>query len=538
MRSLSRLSSMNPSRGLAIVAVLGAIFLGLTMMMGMIRFSQMMSQSANQQTSRVQSDFQTDALTERVRSTILREVQLAMANHNPSDPLSLSGALMRELISDDLLLESGEKIISLRCLGQGVSPQLDVCTSDDVLPKIYEFSVQTTGSALVVTSVIQSEIQIQNSGLSNYAFFIKNEPSDSVTLGPAEFSGIFGVNFAPRPNGSNQPPQKRVLFLPGDGEIRFKNAFITNLAQPQQQLDMTHGSRVHFERGVISKPDGVGFQSLSALHSQLIETGIQARQVERAECSKLILMNNPQNPQLTYQEFEDRDCSFPSAEPELLAPQDNQAVFARGRRVILEADDESRNVAMNNIAIVAQGDVELRSSVVRNPELSSGRGYLTVMTTGDLVIPSQMKSLLPGSPPLANVTSTPLGDEPTIQIDLSYISINPGPSEGSYGGSVRFDESLRNASGPENAVNLGRAVFSGLFISEKTPQSRLMFSGSNAIDGFGQVQWKFPSAISAIGTDWFNAQLSGGALRATVTRYERRGFDRQQALKSYSEVIQ
>jgi len=216
----------------------------------------------------------------------------------------------------------------------------------------------------------------------------------------------------------------------------------------------------------------------------------------------------------------------------------NQAFYARGNKVFLSTNDPQGVTQVKNIAIVARGNVELRSSIVRDHDnLSSLEGYPTVITPGNLIISKNMTTLLSNSMSTLGQIENPgipsAEESPTIQLDLSYISVRPQGSQGLMGGSVVFDPELRNAATSYEATSLGKAHFNGLYISEQTPTSRMLFQNSDRVDGFSDVKWTYPPALSAVGTDWFQTQLNGGALRATITRYEKQFTNIQQALGAF-----
>jgi hypothetical protein len=533
----------NHPRGMAIVVVLGMLLIGIGLMIGFMKGSARFNQNTLQKSAKLQSDLRTDSLSDRVRRAILQEVQLRMAETGTTqNTANLSGTNI--LNSDSLInlpIDQNQRILSIRCIGQGPNPS-GVCNSQNVLPKIYDFAVQTSDPDTGTITVAHTEFQIQNASLSSYAFFIKNELAPTITLGSAIFDGIFGINFAPTPAGQTPPPDQRVRFRPGAGNIIFKNVLMTNLSNPQTQFDMQQGSQVQFEQGVVSQPEGVSFSNLDNLHSTLINRAISSGFSAPAgsaepECSSLILQSDGK---MQYNEFSDINCEDSSFQLSEVSMASNQAFYARGNKVFLSSNDPQGLTQVKNIAIVARGNVELRSSIVRDQEnLSSLEGYPTVITPGNLIVPKEMRTLLnSGTSTLGDIANPGVGsdiEEPTIQLDLSYISVRPQGSQGLMGGSVVFDPALRNAGTSYEATNLGRAHFNGLYISEQTPTSRILFQNSDRIDGFSDVKWTYPPALSAIGTDWFQTQLNGGALRATITRYEKQLTNLQQALGAFPD---
>ncbi len=528
------------SNGMAIVVVLGILLIGIGLMIGFMKSSARFNQSNVQRSAKIQSDLKTDSLSDRLRRAILQEVQARMAETGMTQAtVSLGGQQILDSQSIQRLpMEVNQRILSIRCIGQGSTPS-GVCTSQNILPKIYDFAVQTIDQDTGTITMAHTEFQIQNASLSSYAFFIKNEMAPSVTLGSAIFDGIFGINFAPTPNGQTPPPQQRIRFRPGAGNITFKNVLMTNLPNPQTQFDLQQNSQVHFEQGVISNPEGVSFSNLDNLHNTLVNQAVNAGfsappGTPTPECSSIVLQSDGK---LQYNEFSDVACEDSSLQMSDISMVANQAFYARGNKVLLSANDPQGITRVKNIAIVAQGNVELRSSIVRDAEnLSALEGYPTVITPGNLVIPKEMKTLLNSGTSTLEDINPGVGSDveyPTIQLDLSYISVRPQGSQGVMGGSVRFDPELRNAGTSDDAINLGKAHFNGLYISEQTPTSRVLFQNSDRVDGFKEVKWTYPPALSAIGTDWFRTQLNGGALRATVTRYEKQFTDVQQALTAF-----
>jgi len=526
----------NPKAGLALIAVLGMLMLSMVLMIGMLSLSQKMNQTARQYTSKVQTEVQSDSLSDRVRLALLNIVQtkMALTASSSEPPINLDDeSQIKTMIKNSIFLdEANEQITRVRCVGQGSKPAGE-CDSSEILPKIYDFSVQSIDSATGTLATRETEIQIQQAGLSSYAFFIKNETNSAVTLGPAVFSGIFGVNFAPSVDNPT------ISFRPGSDRIVFENVFMTNLANPQASFGIEDASRVNFQRGVVGSSQGVSFDNLNSLHSSLKNTAINVGDFQASAtpgCSKITLTATSE---IQYQEYETPDCSGEPSFGRSYIPATNQAIRARGEKVLLDSSDPSGKTGVGNIAILADADVELRSSIVRSTVVDDVArdpldGFPTIMTSGNLVISGEMKSLLPNSQTLGEVTSTPEGDGPTIQVDLSYISVKNASTQQS--GSLKFDPSLIGAANTSEAINLGRAVFNGLFISEVTPQSRRLFPGSNLVDGFSDVDWSYPPALSAIATDWFLTQLNGGALRATATRYEKRNVDISQALSTFPET--
>ncbi len=531
----------NRQKGMAIVVVLGILLIGIGLMIGFMKGSARFNQNTLQRSAKIQSDLRTDSLSDRVRRAILQEVQLRMAETGATqNTVNLSGSdILNSQSLANLPMEPNQRVLSIRCIGQGANPA-GICNSQNILPKIYDFSVQTNDPDTGTITMAHTEFQIQNASLSSYAFFIKNELSPTITLGSAIFDGIFGINFAPTPAGQNPPPDQRVRFRPGAGNIIFKNVLMTNLTNPQTQFDMQQGSQVQFEQGVVSNPEGVSFSNLDNLHQTLINRAISSGftapvGTAEPECSAIVLQSSGK---FQYNEFSDVNCEDSSFQLPEVSMVSNQAFYARGNKVFLSTDDPQGLTQVKNIAIVAKGDVELRSSIVRDQEnLSSLEGYPTVITPGNLFIPKEMKTLLnSGTSTLEDIANPGVGSDveyPTIQLDLSYISVRPQGSQGLMGGSVVFDPELRNAAAYYEATNLGKAHFNGLYISEQTPTSRMLFQNSDRVDGFSDVKWTYPPALSAIGTDWFQTQLNGGALRATVTRYEKQFTNVQQALRAF-----
>jgi len=535
-------------QGMVIVTILGMIMVGLVLMMGFMKLSSRMNQSALQATSQVQTDIYSDALANRIRNALLKDVQSSMASNQNLEDLRYetfdNGKGLRTLSAGrelSIILESSETILSVRCIGQGPQPN-GSCTNDATLPKIYDIAVQSADPSSGTISVTQAEFQIEQAGLSSYAFFIKNEPQPSINLGPAVFSGIFGINFAQPGSGDTTP--RTIRFSPGENEIVFQNVFMTNLSNPQQGLIFPDDSRprVNFQKGVVSSVEAISFSELDALHGILKSDEVRTVNLDEIKnqadplCSKVAFNANGS---LIYSEFPVKDCTGATNWTETYSPTANQAIYARGQTVLLEASDTQGKTQVGNIAIVADGNVELGSSIVRDPNQEALTGFPVIMTTGNLVIPPTMKTL-PNSQAsgqnLGSITNSITAFEnPTIQLDLSYISIRSAANN--MGGSLYFSEALRNAASPGEAINLGKAVFNGLFISEKTPLSRTVFTNSPNIDGFGQVAWQYPQALSAIQTDWFLTQLGGGALRATVTRYDKQTINTAQALQSYPSVM-
>ena len=199
--------------------VLGFLLMGMALMMGLMNTSSLMRNSSQQNISKAQIDFDSDALSERVKNEILQIIQTEIALARPV-PIELSGEVIKSQLSAPL--ESHESVLGIRCLGQGVSGagRNRDCKADLVFPKVYDFSVQVIDPATGAIAATETEIHIEQAGLSAYAFFIKNETEAAVTIGPTNFAGIFGLNFA-------NPSEKQIKFKPGPGEISFQNLFIS-----------------------------------------------------------------------------------------------------------------------------------------------------------------------------------------------------------------------------------------------------------------------------------------------------------------------
>jgi len=526
---------------MAIVIVLGILLIGIGLMIGFMKGSARFNQNTLQRSAKLQSDLRTDSLSDRVRRAILQEVQLRMAETGTNqNTVNLDGnEILNSQALANLPMEPNQRVLSIRCIGQGTNPT-GVCNSQNILPKIYDFAVQTNDPDTGTITMAHTEFQIQNASLSSYAFFIKNELAPTITLGSAIFDGIFGINFAPTPAGQTPPPAQRVRFRPGDGNIIFKNVLMTNLTNPQTQFDMQQGAQVQFEQGVVSNPEGVSFSNLDNLHQTLVNRAVSSGftapvGTAEPECSSVVLQSDGR---LRYTEFSDVLCEDSSFHMSDVSMVSNQAFYARGNKVFLSTNDPQGVTQVKNIAIVARGNVELRSSIVRDHDnLSSLEGYPTVITPGNLIISKNMTTLLSNSMSTLGQIENPgipsAEESPTIQLDLSYISVRPQGSQGLMGGSVVFDPELRNAATSYEATSLGKAHFNGLYISEQTPTSRMLFQNSDRVDGFSDVKWTYPPALSAVGTDWFQTQLNGGALRATITRYEKQFTNIQQALGAF-----
>ena len=557
---------LKKERAMALVIVLGLLLVGIGIMASLVKLSGRLASQSINFSSQIQSELETDYFSNRVREGILRIVQVKTALTGGSSPATtLDGQAILNILKGQtcssspsaspsdcdlqIPIDSQETILSITCIGQGPNPT-GLCDSSQILPKIYSFSVQTSDTANGTIASAQSEIQIQRAGLNAYAFFVKNETQPFIAIGPSDFNGIFGLNFASTVAGGGAPPAQRLKFIPQNKEINFRNVFMTNLPNFQSQSEGEELANVYFEQGYVSTSASMSFDDLNSLHGELID---RARSLDSANqikwdqepgCSKITLNSDES---FEYEEFADKECKISlDEESTTFAPLNNQSFYARGPTVIIDSASPSDPNKLNNIAIVADGNVELRSSIIRDPERDALAGYPVIMAKGDLIISGQMKSLLPGNPVLSAINTDVTAETPTIQIDLSYISVASSNAPGgstppgqitppSFGGSIRFDPSLTQAASPGGAIDLGRAQISGLFITERTPVSRRLFPPSNEIDGFSNVSWEYPSALSAVNTDWFRTQLGGGALRSVITRYEKKMQDIQQALKAFPE---
>ncbi len=528
------------NRGLAIITALGFLALSLGMVLSLAFMTTRFKMESRYYASQIHTQIEIKDLANRVRKALLADVQEAIATSRELDLDQLRIQIETQIQQDDPHQTSPFKLLSLRCIGQGSSPN-GLCDSSSVLPKIFDFSVQTTDRATSANSLVSAEVQVQNAGLSSYAFLIKNEMRPSVSLGSAVFAGLFGINFN-RPAEEGEFERRRIRFETQNGDITFQNAFVTNLSSPQEQFVIPNASRVRFEQGIISNPEGVNFQSIDNLFPQLKSaaedlknTAAIGGEQTSPECSRVVFHAN--SSAFDYFEYIDRDCSIPNSAAQPNGPilgkaiASNEVIYARGNKVILETQNPDGRTGIDNIGIVADGNVHLHSSIRRSAALDPLSGFPSVISPKDLIVSAEMRSLLPGNPRLRDISAIPANhDEPTIQVDLSYISVSNGISSGS----LQVDPALLSASHLSEATDLGRAKFSGLYISDQTPTTRMLFPGSASVEGFSETEWSYPSALSAVSTDWFRTQLAGGALQAHVTRYEIQTTQIQEALGRFS----
>jgi hypothetical protein len=527
-------------QGLAIITALGFLVLSMGIVLTLAFITARFKIDSRHFERQIHTQIETKDFSNRVRKIVLAYVQEAIATAQDLDLEQLRIQIENQIQLDDRPNGNSLKILSLRCVGQGSTPD-GSCDSSPVLPKIFDLSVQTTDRATSTNSLLSAEIQIQNAGLSSYAFLIKNEMRPEIRLGSAVFAGLFGVNFH-RPSEEEDFHRRRIRFETQNGSIVFQNAFVTNLGNPQEQFVIPNAARVRFEQGIISNPEGVNFQNIDNLLPQLKaaaedqeNTAALGGEQTSPECSKVTLHSN--SSAFDYFEYTDRDCSIPNSAAQPSGPiqgkeiASNEVIYARGNKVILETQSPNGLTSVGNIAIVTDGNVHLHSSIRRSPSLDPLNGFPSVISPKDLIVSAEMASLLPGHPKLKDVSSvTTQQDQPTIEVDLSYISVSNGASSGS----LQVDPELLSAVDYSQATNLGKARFSGLYISDQTPTTRLLFDGSSAVEGFSETEWSYPSALSAIPTDWFKTQLAGGALQAHVTRYEIQTTQIQEALSRFS----
>jgi len=518
------------SRGMALVIVLGILVIGMGLMAGLLKMSSQMQQTSLQNSARAQAEINADEFSERLKNEILSIVQTAMASPTlyatqcPGDP-GLSATCIRNIRGTRLSTQEMSSVLYLRCLGEGQSPN-GVCTRSDVLPKIYDFAIQREDPSTGTIMAAQMEFQIQRAGLNAYAFFIKAETKPSVLIGPSLFEGIFGINFA---DPTRTSPAHRVLFRPGQSSITFENMFLTNI--PPSRFDFDNQASVTFERGVLQTSASTSFSQINDLVPSLINQAVNFDDLKTnhfAYCSKITFDHNSS---ITYREYKDFECKDEGLVlTKTYAPGNAASLYARGKRILLESADEKFLMGVNNIAIVADGNFELRTPLIRHPDLTPLVGYPILLTPQNLIIPKDMRTLL--TPPVSlseiKANDVPAPSTPVIQVDLSYVSTGTG--------SMVVDPALLEAGSAAEAISLGKAAFNGLFVSQESPITRTIFPATPqnpGIDGFSEVTWTYPSALSAIQTPWFSSQVSGGTLQARVTRYERKIIDLNQAYSAF-----
>jgi len=556
MTAINRIKTQRSKRGLALMLILGSLLLATAAFVGFYRASQNFLRKTTSYTSQVQTELDSQQLAERTRRAILREVQTKMASGGNTN---LMNTLSPASLQTSVFLQSNERILEVRCLGQGSEEAFDhqVCNSSSILPKVFEFTVQSTDPSTQQMKVTRQEIHLNNPSINNYAFLVRAEDrAQQFTLFPATYSGLYGMIFTD-PNAAVPPPSpgaaspRRIKFAPDQysGNLIFQKAFITNLPSPRDQIEIPVSATNYLQMpaGVVSAASGgLDFNRVNDVYSNLKTTAVNAGALANIppgtviSCSRVTLSKS--SSRVVYQNFADPACTTAIDSPTEYPIQSNQAIYARGQNVLLNTDVTTGGLSsdngitkVDNIAIVADGNVQLLSSIRRDSTMEPLSGFPTVMTPGQLLVSQNMTTLLSNSPTLEQITQnqglSSTSTNPTIQVDLSYIAV--GNSQGN--GNVVVDPQLFGTNGVQsvgNAVSLGKAVFNGMYISDKVPTTRVVYN-SVTVDGFSKIDWTHPPALSSVQTDWFSAQLGGGALQASVVRSEQSTLDLSQALSAF-----
>jgi hypothetical protein len=557
MTRLRRLSINQHKRGIALMLILGSLLLATAAFVGFYRFSQSFLQKTATYTSQVQTEFDSQHLAERTRRAILSKVQNSV---DGSAQVNLMSLINPDALQGDVFLESQERILEVRCIGQGSGDgfQHQVCNGATVLPKVFEFSVQSTNPATQQMKVVRQEIHINGPSLNNYAFLIRWEDREGLnqtgqqyqpfTLMPSTYNGLFGIIFKdPEFVPPNQNPRVRLAPSATFGNLIFQKPLVTNLPNPQTQIQIPADNAPYLQmpEGVVAASQrGIDFGNLNDVYSDLRSTSVNSAALAALppgtviNCSTVTLLRASSGVRI--RNFTDNSCSNPVGAATDYSVQSNEAIYAPGQNVFLQTEVTSGGVSsengktkVGNIAIVADGDVQLLSSIRRDETMADNQGYPSVMTPGRLIISQNMTTMLSGSPTLGAI---PTGQnaaygQQSIQVDLSYLAVgSPGPS---YNGNANLvvDPQLFGASNSQ-ATNLGIAKFNGMFMSDRAPQTRVLYGGN--VDGFSKVEWTHPPALSSINTPWFSTQLGGGALQASVVRSEQTTLDLSQALSAFN----
>ena len=543
---------------MALMLILGSLLLATAAFVGFYRASQNFLRKSTSYTAQVQTELDSQQLADRTRKAILREVQSKLASGSINT--NLMNTLTPSALQASVFLHSNERILEVRCLGQGSEEAFahQVCNASSVLPKVFEFTVQSMDPSTQQMKVTRQEIHLNNPSINNYAFLVRAEDrAQQFTLFPATYSGLYGMIFTD-PTAVVPPPYpgaaspRRVKFAPDQhsGNLVFQKAFITNLPNPRDQIEIPVSATNYLQMpsGVVSAASGgLDFGRVNDVYSNLKTTAVNAQALANLpagtviNCSKVTLSKS--SSRVVYQNFADPNCSTtPIDSPTEYLMQSNEAIYARGQNVQLNTEVTSGGLSsdngitkVDNIAIVADGNVQLLSSIRRDSTMDPLSGFPAVMTPGQLLVSQNMTTLLSSSPTLGQITQgqvSPSTTTPTIQVDLSYIAV--GNSQG--GANVVVDPQLFGTNGTQsigNAVALGKAVFNGMYISDRVPTTRLVYN-SVTVDGFNKIDWTHPPALSSIQTDWFSAQLGGGALQASVVRSEQSTLDLSKALSAFN----
>ena len=541
---------------MALMLILGSLLLATAAFVGFYRFSQSFLRKASTYASQVQTDFDSQHLAERTRRAILSRVQNSL---DGSAEINLMSLLTPDALEGDIFLESQERILEVRCIGQGSGDgfQHKVCNGSTVLPKVLEFSVQSTNPATQQMKVVRQEIHINGPSLNNYAFLIRwedreglNQPGQAYqpfTLMPSTYNGLFGIIFK---NPDFVPPNSnpRVKLTPSatHGNLIFQKPLVTNLPNPQTQIQIPADNAPYLQmpEGVVSASQrGIDFGNLNQVYTDLRSTSVNSAALAALpqgtviNCSTVTLLRASSGVRI--RNFSDNACLNPVGAATDFSVQSNEAIYAPGQNVFLQTEvtsgglsSENGKTKVGNIAIVADGDVQLLSSIRRDDTLADNQGYPSVMTPGKLVISQNMTTMLSGSPTLGAIpTGSAANGQQSIQIDLSYLAVG-SPGEDYAGNANLIVDPQLFGSNSTQATNLGIAKFNGLLISDRAPQTRVLYGGW--VDGFSKVEWTYPPALSSINTPWFSSQLGGGALQASVVRSEQTTLDLNQALSAFN----
>ncbi len=524
--------------------------------------SQRFKDVSEQKSSQTQAQWQVSGSLEEVKSELLRQVQARLssleAGSAPQTPLNVG---LQSVLAQIPTLS--DRALELSCIGEG--PTLSSCSLRQVFPKIFRTLVRSLSEDGQVSSLIRAEIQVQNAKLNSYAFLVKNETRPQLNIGKSLINGLFGVNFSQEALSTGSA---KIYFRTESGPITFQKAFVTNLSDASS-LEPTDQNQLHLNGGIILGHRALSFEALPLLFEDLKRNAVNQSWVTEnqnpwsnqwltsttaasqktvgggyiavnsvllaegtvdggdvsnsIQCSRVIFEGESR---VTLEKYTTGDCSGPAAQIfRDKSISHNQALYAEGGEVRLQARGDGYEFRQKAIAILADGNIRFETPMVRDATNPSHEGYITLISKGNLVVDASASSLVPDKK-LSQLTTAllPSDGSSTFQADVSFIGI------GEQNSAVVFDSSLFNVS---NGIALGRAEFNGLFVGTTMPSTKVMTTsgGVTTVKGFEETNWNFPLALQGLNTDWFKAELSGGVLQAVVTKIQKTEINLQQAIE-------
>jgi len=477
---------LNGQRGMALgIALLMLIVLSVLSIFA-IQLHQKSFRESTASTHQTQLRLHAYANFERLRDVLTKDIQSKLSVGNTSQ-------------IDFIPIEFGNAHYQIKCLGEGNPFKANQCSYEiNEFPKLVSLRIETRNSDAEVLR-ISATLSFQQAALSNMSYLILNETKSSVNFGRADIGGAVGIFFA------------------GPGEINFydnanfEELFFTNLSADQLKFPI-NSAKVDFKKGILTNGNGFSGMILDNFN-QLVstaeipgkssgpmdtppdynETGASELRVKLGNVSGKFGASFVKT--TYFQVCTSGVCQVQSQSqnfPHRQIP-NNQVYFFPGKVIVDSiSDKEPAILGQSNFTMIAQDNIELASSIVRDESLKSNEGNIALVSlqgSEGLIINKNSRSLIPhSSGRLLKLEELPeqniAPDQIAFNIEASAVALNPTASP------LHFSSDLFHLQA--DAYQIGKCKSFGSLIGPTYSPARILSnSNGRVLAGFGSTEFTF-----------------------------------------------